>query len=305
MSIPSPSHIYSIFLSPIPYPPHIHIPTPQPYISHPNAHPTSQPQLPSPVPNLISQPHIQAPPPTCQSHSHLAPPIAVGRTPRPHPRPAAALLPPIAQRNAAPPPGSHWAGAGPSQPRGLIGQVPVRPAPGLSLGTCQSHSHLAPPIAVGRTPRPHPRPAPCRAPPTNSAAQRRTARGLSLGRCRTVPAPGCHWSGAGPSRPRALVGHVPIRSAPGLSLVSGSGAGSDWLRRGARERPLAAGSELFTPQTAALPQPGPPRTAAARRSGPGSTETEPRHDGSGTEHSRAGAGRDGERHRDREGSLLG
>ncbi|XP_042748167.1 uncharacterized protein LOC122191830 [Lagopus leucura] len=46
-----------------------------------------------------------------------------------------------------------------------------------------------------------------------------------------------------------------------------------------------------------------PPYPAARRSCPGSTETEPRHGGSGAEDSGARAGRDGERHRDREGSL--
>lgn len=48
---------------------------------------------------------------------------------------------------------------------------------------------------------------------------------------RSAPPPASHWL-------RAL----PVRSC--LSLVSGSAAGSDWLRRSARERPLAAGCPL-------------------------------------------------------------
>lgn len=54
---------------------------------------------------------------------------------------------------------------------------------------------------------------------------------LSLVSDSSVPPPASHRSGA-----------LPARSC--LSLVSGSAAGSDWLRRSARERPLAAGCPL-------------------------------------------------------------
>ena len=138
-----PFHIHPISISPHPNPT-FHIPM---HIQHPN--PSSQAQfqtsLPTPHPNPISHLSIPVPSPT---------PIAVGRTPRPRPLPA--LLPPTAPRHAAPPPGCHWSGAGPSGPRAVIGQVPVRPAPGLSLVRCRSLPHsgsrwsaAAPPAPIG------------------------------------------------------------------------------------------------------------------------------------------------------------
>ena len=45
-----------------------------------------------------------------------------------------------------------------------------------------------------------------------------------------------------PSLPRALIGQRQLCPSPGVSLVSGSSAGSHWLSRRARERPLGAGS---------------------------------------------------------------
>ena len=73
---------------------------------------------------------------------------------------------------------------------------------------------------------------------------------------RSAPPPASHWLGAlpvrsclslvsgssGPPPASHRSGALPARSC--LSLVSGSAAGSDWLRRSARERPLAAGCPL-------------------------------------------------------------
>ena len=54
---------------------------------------------------------------------------------------------------------------------------------------------------------------------------------LSLVRCSSFPSPASHWLTRSPVPP------------PASQPVSGSAAGSHWLRRSARERPLAAGSE--------------------------------------------------------------
>ena len=96
------------------------------------------------------------------------------------------------------------------------------------------------------------------------------------------PAPGLSLVGdtSGPFAP--LIGRRQFRPASGLGLVGGSAAGSDWLRRRARERPLppARSPPSFLSDAA-----GPAGAGAARRSCAGSTETEPRHDGSGAEES--------------------
>ena len=61
-----------------------------------------------------------------------------------------------------------------------------------------------------------------------------------IGQVQLLPLPGLSLADAQPS------------PAPILSLLSGSAAGSHWLRRSARERPLAAGS-------------GPPGSPLSRR----------------------------------------
>ena len=77
--------------------------------------------------------------------------------------------------------------------------------------------------------------------------------------------------------PRRLIGQRQLCPSPGLSLVSGSSAGSHWLSRRARERPLGAGSvRRGSRQRSAAPG-SPGRPAGERgvsRSCPGSSEPE-------------------------------
>jgi len=81
-----------------------------------------------------------------------------------------------------------------------------------------------------------------------------------------VPPPGSHWSAAALSLPRALIGQRQLCPSPGVSLLSGSSAGSHWLSRRARERPLGAGSvRRGSPHRAAVRQPGPPGRRARRQ----------------------------------------
>ena len=77
--------------------------------------------------------------------------------------------------------------------------------------------------------------------------------------------------------PRRLIGQRQLCPSPGVSLVSGSSAGSHWLSRRARERPLGAGScRHGSPQRSAAP--GSPGRPAGKRGGnrscPGSTGRE-------------------------------
>jgi len=66
----------------------------------------------------------------------------------------------------------------------------------------------------------------------------------------------------GPAPGLSLLSSCSGPARPGLSLLSGSAAGSDWLRRSARERPLAAGSgPPGSPLSRRRSLPGRPRTA--------------------------------------------
>ena len=66
----------------------------------------------------------------------------------------------------------------------------------------------------------------------------------------------------GPAPGLSLLSSCSGPARPGLSLLSGSAAGSDWLRRSARERPLAAGSgPPGSPLSRRRYLPGRPRTA--------------------------------------------
>ena len=100
------------------------------------------------------------------------------------------------------------------------------------------------------SPNPSPSPSPSPIPYSNRAHPEAPPRqlplclspGLSLVNGSSGPPPASHWSAAAPARLRPLIGQRQLRPASGVSLASGSAAGSDWLRRSARERRLAAGS---------------------------------------------------------------
>ena len=83
--------------------------------------------------------------------------------------------------------------------------------------------------------------------------------------------------------PRRLIGQRQLCPSPGVSLVSGSSAGSHWLSRRARERPLGAGSvrrgcrqRSAAPAARAAPQES-AASAGAVRAAP---SRKPRHNGS-------------------------
>ena len=98
-----------------------------------------------------------------------------------------------------------------------------------------------------------------------------------------VPPPGSHWSAAALSLPRALIGQRQLCPSPGVSLVSGSSAGSHWLSRRARERPLGAGSvRRGSRQRSAAPaaRAAPQESAASAGAVRAAPSRKPRHNGS-------------------------
>ena len=83
--------------------------------------------------------------------------------------------------------------------------------------------------------------------------------------------------------PRRLIGQRQRCPSPGVSLVSGSSAGSHWLSRRARERPLGAGSvrrgcrqRSAAPAARAAPQESAASAGAVRAA----ASRKPRHNGS-------------------------
>ena len=98
-----------------------------------------------------------------------------------------------------------------------------------------------------------------------------------------VPPPGSHWSAAALSLPRALIGQRQLCPSPGVSLLSGSSAGSHWLSRRARERPLGAGSvRRGSRQRSAAPaaRAAPQESAASAGAVRAAASRKPRHNGS-------------------------
>ena len=86
-----------------------------------------------------------------------------------------------------------------------------------------------------------------------------------------------------PSLPRALIGQRQLCPSPGVSLVSGSSAGSHWLSRRARERPLGAGSvRRGSRQRSAAPaaRAAPQESAASAGAVRAAASRKPRHNGS-------------------------
>ena len=86
-----------------------------------------------------------------------------------------------------------------------------------------------------------------------------------------------------PSLPRALIGQRQLCPSPGVSLLSGSSAGSHWLSRRARERPLGTGSvRRGSRQRSAAPaaRAAPQESAASAGAVRAAASRKPRHNGS-------------------------